>query len=149
MTRTQAETVLIARCGKLLTACGIDGTTLNGANASLTDPLAWALRQSGYPPATFGAVTDTDLAGVQDGHIDKLIDLAEMKALENALGNFDATDISVGPRSESYDQLRAGIEKILTRKQTNIMRLYGVGIGTLEAGVIAYDFMTKATDALI
>jgi len=149
MTRTQAETVLIARCGKLMTACGIDGATVNGTNASFTDPLAWALRQSGYSPAAFGAVTDTDLAGVQDGDTDKLLDLAEMRALENALGNFDATDISVGPRSESYDQLRAGIEKILTRKQTNIMRLYGVGIGTLEAGVIAYDFMTKADDTLI
>ena len=149
MTRTQAETVLIARCGKLMTACGIDGTTVNGTNASLTDPLAWALRQSGYSPAAFGAVTNTDLAGVQDSDIDKLIDLAEMKALENALGNFDATDISVGPRSESYDQIRAGIEKILTRKQASIMRLYGVGIGTLEAGVIAYDFMTKADDTLI
>ena len=149
MTRTQAENVLIARCGKLLAACGIDGTTVNGTNASLTDPLAWALRQSGYSPAAFGAVTNTDLAGVQDSDIDKLIDLAEMKALENALGNFDATDISVGPRSESYDQIRAGIEKILTRKQASIMRLYGVGIGTLEAGVIAYDFMTKADDTLI
>lgn len=148
MTRTQAETVLIARCGKLMTACGIDGTTVNGTNASLTDPLVWALRQSGYSPAAFGAVTDTDLAGVQDSDIDKLIDLAEMKALENALGNFDATDISVGPRSESYDQLRAGLEKMLNRKQANIMRLYGVGTGTLEAGVIAYDFMTKANDTL-
>lgn len=149
MTRTQAETVLIARCGKLMTACGIDGTTMNGTNASLTDPLAWALRQSGYSPAAFGAVTDTDLAGVQDSDIDKLIDLAEIKALENALGNFDATDISVGPRSESYDQIRAGLEKMLNRKQANIMRLYGVGTGTLQAGVIAYDFMTKANDALI
>lgn len=148
MTRTQAETVLIARCGKLLTVCGIDGATVNGTNASLTDPLAWALRQSGYLPAAFGAVTDTDLAGVQDSDIDKLIDLAEIKALENALGNFDATDISAGPRSESYDQIRAGLEKMLNRKQANIMRLYGVGTGTLQAGVIAYDFMTKANDTL-
>lgn len=148
MTRTQAETVLIARCGKLMTACGIDGATVNGTNASLTDPLAWALRQAGYSPAAFGTVTDADLAGVQDSDTDKLIDLAEMKALENALGNFDATDISVGPRSESYDQIRAGLEKMLNRKQANIMRLYGVGIGTLQAGVIAYDFMTKANDTL-
>lgn len=148
MTRTQAETVLIARCGKLLTACGIDGATVNGTNASLTDPLAWAMRQSGYSPAAFGSVTDTDLAGVAVDDTDKLLDLAEFKALENGLGNFDATDISVGPRSESYDQIRAGVEKILTRKQANITRLYGFGLGTLEAGVIAYDFMTKATDAL-
>ena len=86
--------------------------------------------------------------GVAVDDTDKLLDLAEFKALENGLGNFDATDISVGPRSESYDQIRAGLEKILGRKQANITRLYGFGLGTLEAGVIAYDFMAKATDTL-
>lgn len=148
MTRTQAETVLIARCGKLLTACGIDGATVNGTNASLTDPLAWAMRQSGYSPAAFGAVTDTDLAGVAADDTDKLLDLAEFKALDNGLGNFDATDISVGPRSESYDQIRTGVEKILNRKQASITRLYGFGLGTLDAGVISYDFMAKGSDKL-
>lgn len=145
-TRAQIEVTLIARCGKILTACGLDGVTVDGTNASLTDPLGWALRSLNVAPATYGTVTSAEVAAVAADEIDKLLDFAELKALENALGNFDAVDISVGARSEKYDQIRTGLERTLERKQKAVERKYGAQLGTISGGVIALDFAQKGDE---
>ena len=44
LTRATVEVALIARCGKLLTAVGLDGATVDGTNAALTDPIGEGLR---------------------------------------------------------------------------------------------------------
>lgn len=144
ITRAQIETVLVAKLGKTLTFCGLDGTTTNGTNASLTDPLAWAMRQAGYALASPVAVVDADLVAVDD--VDEVIDFASLRAAENALGNFDAVDISVGPRSESYDQMRTGLERMIDRQRATLSKKYGLDVGGLESGVIALDFAAKAND---
>lgn len=129
-----------------MTACGLDGVTVDGTNASLTDPLGWALRSLGVASATYGTVTSADVAAVAADEIDKLIDFAELKAIENSLGNFDAVDISVGARSEKYDQIRTGLERTLERKQKAVERKYGAQLGTISGGVIALDFAQKGDE---
>lgn len=140
ITRTQVERILIKRCGLLMTAAGLDGVTINGTNADLDDPIGVALRASGLSVADISAVSDSDLASVSSDLIDQVLDIAEYRALQNIEGNLDQVDITIGPRSESLNQLATQIKPKIERLQMRISRLYGLGLGALNAGVIALDF---------
>lgn len=142
-TRADVEVMLIARAGKLMTAADMDGTMCYGANADLNDPIGWALRQTGYTVASLASVTDTDLSAVADADVDQIIDMAEFRLLQNIEGNLDAVDISANGRSEKLNQLAERVASRLERVQKNIETLYGLGLGTLEGGTIALDFIEK------
>jgi hypothetical protein len=147
ITRANVEEVLIRRCGKLLTAADLDGESYYGANKDLNDPIGWALRQMGYSVAAISQVADSDLAAVSDDAVDQFLDMAELRALENIEGNYDDVDISANGRSESLNQLIVQVTKRMDRLQQKIQRVYGVGLGSLQGGVIALDFMEKDEDA--
>ena len=143
LTRANVETLLIRRCGKLLAAAGLDGTTITGANGDLNDPLGWAIRQCGGTVASIVAVADVDLASVAADDYDQLFDLAELRALESILGNLDVVTQTVGGRSENLSDLAARVQTRLTEKRALVERQYGVGVGALQTGVIGLDFMQK------
>jgi hypothetical protein len=140
LTRANLEVELISRIGRLLTAAGLDGTTVNGANAALTGPIAYAIRQSDGTLANLLAVVDADVAAFDTDLTDQLLDLAELRALENALGNYDAVDVRVGQRSESYSQLGTRLADRIAALRARLLAIYGIGAGTLEAGVIDLSF---------
>ncbi len=142
-TRADLETILISRAGKLLAAADLDGETRNGTNGDLNDPLATGLRRSGYSVASLAMVSDSDVAAIADDDIDKVLDLAELRCLENIEGNYDDVDISVTDRSESLSQLVKQVQTKIDRLQKKIERAYGIGQGTLSAGTIGLDFMQK------
>jgi hypothetical protein len=146
ITRSQVEKVLIKRCGNLLTAADLDGTTDDGTNADLSDPIATALRNLGYSVADISAVDDSDLALVDDDNVSAVLDLSELRALESIEGNYDDVDISVTDRSESLNQLLKQVQAKIERVATRCQKLYNIGQGTLDAGVIGLDFMQKADD---
>lgn len=143
ITRANVESVLVQRCGKLLAAADLDGTTVNGANASLNDPIGWALRKMDYAVASLTAVADADLTSIPDEEINQLLDLAELRALQNIEGNLDDVDISANGRSESLGQLVRQVQTRLDRVKATIESEYGLGLGTLSAGVVMLDFMEK------
>lgn len=128
ITRAQAEKLLIRRLGNLLTAADLDGVTNDGENDDLADPIAYAARQCALTVADVTAPTDAELSALDVADSDKLLDLAELRALENILGNYDGVDISVGPRRESLGQLRDGLLKRIAAKRTDILVAYGVGM---------------------
>jgi hypothetical protein len=140
LTRAQAEVILISRIGKMLVAAGLDGTTVNGTNVALVGPLAWAISKSDGTLASYAAVTDADLASVDAELTFQVLDLAELRALESALGNYDAVDIRVGQRSESFSQTAGLLERRIAALRARVMDEYGIGAGTLEAGVIDLSF---------
>lgn len=140
ITRAQVELILIKRCGLLLIAAGLDGVTINGTNGDLNDPIGTALRACGLSVTDVTSVADGDLASVSDDLFDQLFDIAEHRTLLNIEGNFDQVDITLGPRSESRNQLAAQIRAKIDRLEARISRLYGIGLGTLSAGVIGLDF---------
>lgn len=144
LTRAQVEVILIARTGKWLAAAALDGSTVNGANSALNDPIGYAVRQIGFNVADVTAVNDGDVAQVAPGDYDKLFDLAELRALENALGNYDAVDLQVGPRRESFGQLLNQLQKRVTDRRAYITSKYGLGADQLQAGVIGLDFEQKS-----
>jgi hypothetical protein len=147
ITRAQVEQVLVKRAGKLMTAADLDGTTHSGVNTDLNDPIGWALRQMSYTVTSLTNVTDADLAPVATADVDQLLDMAEFRLMENIEGNFDDVDISANGRSESLSQLMLQVTKRVERMRSKLEIQYGLGAGTLEAGVISLDFMETLEDS--
>ena len=144
-TRAQVESMLVSRAGKRMTSVEFS-TTVAGSNADLANPIATALVGMGITPANITNPSDTDLLAVDD--ISELMDRAELRLLQNIMGNLDAVDISVGPRRESYSQFGTALDKAIERLQAQIAALYGVGRGTLTAGNISLNFVSKGDDVV-
>jgi hypothetical protein len=144
VTRANVENVLVKRLGPLMTKAGQDGTTVDGTNTDLADPIAWALRTVGYTTADITNPTTAEVASAEDD-IDQVVDLAEFRALGSMLTNLDDVDVTVGPRSEKLSQLAAQVQKRLDSVKDRIEDIYGYGASSLETGVITYEFAEHAT----
>lgn len=129
-----------------MTAAGMDGTTVTGANADLNDPISWALAQMDTPPADITLVTDADLAGVSGEDVYELIDLAELRTLESVSGNLALVDVAVGPRRESLSQLANQVETQIARLQKKIQSMYGITGASISSGVISLGFQETYDD---
>ena len=144
VTRANVENVLVKRLGPLMTKAGQDGSTVDGTNTDLADPIAWALRTAGYTTEDITNPTTAEVADAEDD-IDQVVDLAEYRGLENILGNLDDVDVTVGPRSEKLSQLAAQVQKRLDQVKDRVEDLYSYGASALETGVITYEFAEHAT----
>lgn len=117
-TRAEAEAELIARLGTWMTAAGLDGTTIDGTNADLSSPLGYALR----------VVESNTVPDVASADLDKLYDLAELRALENVLQNYKKIDGKAGPVEGKADQLGQRMERRLVQLRGYVAATYGVGV---------------------
>ena len=136
ITRVNAETILIKRCGATLTAVGLDGTTIDGSNTDINDPLWDSLRRLGYTVTNISSVNDADIASVSTDDERAFLDVAELRLLESAYNAAIAlVDVSVGPRRESLSQLAANIDKAVTRKREQVQAEHGLTGNELVAGV--------------
>jgi hypothetical protein len=122
-------------------------TATAGTNEDLDDPISTALQRMGITPADITNVQDSDLAGVTN--VLQLIELAELRLLENILGNVDAVDVKVGDRSESLSQLAKELRADIDAKTQRIEKEYGLGLAILGAGVINLDFQQHHDDVFI
>ena len=139
ISRANVENVLVARVGPLMTKAGMDGTTVDGTNTDLSDPIAWALRQAGYSVADITNPTTAEVALALDD-VDEVVDLGELRTLESVAGNLDDVDVTVGPRSEELSQLSVQVEKRIERVQARVEELYGHGAPVFDTGTITYEF---------
>jgi hypothetical protein len=146
LTRAQAETVLINRCGLLMTEASLDGTTKDGTNSDINDALADSLLKMGETPSSIAAIADADLSGLSGTDITELLDRAELRLLETVSGNLVYVNIQIGPRREELAALAEQVEKRVQRLLSKVQREYGIGMGTISAGVIGLDFQTKTDD---
>lgn len=137
--------MLIARCGKLLAAAGLDGSTVDGTNAALSDPLAEALRSLGVAPASPASPSTADLAGVADASAPQLLDVAELRALETVLSNWAEPDQVAGQDNrQDLGKLRDSLERTVARKSERARSLYGYGAdATASAGLLDLGFQTR------
>lgn len=144
ITRAQAETILVQRCERLISFVGM-AVTYTGNNASLNDPMGYALRQLGYTVTNITNISDTDVANVKDSEIDQFLDYAEMRTLESVAGNMDAVDISNGPEKENFSQVSNTLEKRLKALSDKITATYGMGV-TPQTGSLIYNFAAHGDD---
>lgn len=129
-TRAQTETVLIRRVGRYLTLAGMNGTTNNGSNEDLADPIAWALRKLGVAVAD---PTNPSTGEVQSvTRVDALFDLAELRTLENILGNLSLVTATVGPRTEHFNDLAKRLAEMIPRKRKAIEQEHGISLGQVR-----------------
>lgn len=136
MNRANAEYMLIQRIGQVLAAVGRDGTTVNGTNADLNEPIWYALQQLGYGVVDLTLVTDADVLAVATEDFAPFLDLAELRVLESALASsVILVDISIGPRRESLSQLSDRLQKTIDARRKEISSKYGDLFGSgLEGG---------------
>jgi hypothetical protein len=140
LTRAAAEAILVGRCGKILALAGLDGTTVDGTNPDLADPIRSGLASLGLATATVGAVVDADLAAIASETLDQLLDVAEVRALESALGNLDQPDQEASLNNYQYlGRLRDSIEKTVARKRTQAVQKYNFGQGAVSSGTVAIN----------
>lgn len=123
-TRAQFEAEIVSRVGGFLSAAGLAITTA-GTNTDLDSPIAYALRASGYtasyPPTT------ADLSTTETADEDKLYDLAELRALENAYAHYTKVDSSAVVLKASLDQLRQAMRARIAELRARVALLYGIG----------------------
>ena len=139
ISRADVENVSIHRAGPLMTKAGMDGTTVDGTNTDLASPISWALRQAGYSVADITNPTTAEVALAADD-VDEVLDLTELRTLEDILGSLDDVDVTVGPRREMLSQLSEQVQKRIKSVQTRVEKTYGLGAAPLETGTITYQF---------
>ena len=140
ITRANTEFLLVARAGPLLTAAGMDGSTVDGTNASLNDPIGRAVRDLGYTVASIVLVSNTDVAQITEAQYDEFLDVATLHTLEAILGNLDDVDITVAPRTEKLSQLAAQIERKIKRLRRYLEQDYDYGLVAPVAGYFTQEF---------
>jgi len=147
ITRANLEAILVKRAGKLMTVAGLDGTTVNGTNADLADPIAFSLRQLGVAVAAPGSPTDAEVANASTDDTDQLLDVAEIRILQTILNHvLDLVNTEAGQRVDEYSQMAAGIQQRIETKTEEARRLYGWTAGTLEASYLYHDFAQHGDD---
>ena len=140
VSRANVEYILIQRVGPLMAKAGQDGTTVDGTNANLADPIAWALQTAGYSVADITNPTTAEVALAVDDILE-VSALAELRTLENILGNLDDVDTSVGPRDEKLSQLAEQVQRRLDWFSGRVEQLWGHGATELTTGTLTYEFV--------
>lgn len=138
ITRANAEGMLVAATGPLLTAAGM-AVTVIGSNADLNSPIGRAIRDLGYTVTDITSIVDADVAQVTDAQTDEFLDVATYQTLEAILGNLDDVDLTTGPRTEKFSQLVKQVNDKIARLLKRLDTLYGYG-QTITAGVIKLQF---------
>lgn len=141
LTVVEFETVLTRRIGALLTTVGLDGSTIDGNNPDLVDPMAYSIRQIGGSVTTITDVIDADLTEFSESQYDELFDVAELRALRSAYSAATGlVDTKIGPRDEKRSTVAANLDKLITAKEKEVEKAYGVNSWTLSAEIVEFDF---------
>jgi hypothetical protein len=138
-TRSDIELELVQRASAWLTAASM-AVTYAGANASLNAPIGWAIRQSDGTVAAPALVTDADVATLDSADLDQLLDLAELRTLENVLANYALVDAKAGPVEAKSSQLADRLERRINQLRSWIAQAYGIG------GYTAFSVQLTRTD---
>jgi hypothetical protein len=120
-----------------------------GAWAKLADvdeAIAYALASLGLAPTDRTALVDADLAAVGASRWPQLRDVAAWQVYEAALNNCDAVSLKAIGIDTDVKSALSYLTMRVQRAFEAVTRQYNVGLGTISAGVLSYDFAAKGTD---
>lgn len=123
-TRSSAEAILVHRRGPSMLSCTLDGTTHDGTNPDLADPISSALDWLGQPCDDPSDPTDTEVGGLAKSDRSAFLDLAEVRLLDTMVGRFPGVDFNLGPDQWKLAQLRDSLVAQLAVKRADVARLY-------------------------
>ena len=86
----------------------------------MSDPIASALLQLGVTPTDISNVADADLSSVAVADYAKLLDLAELRTLENILSNYSKVDVKAGAVEAQLDDFGQRLERTIARKRAQM-----------------------------
>jgi hypothetical protein len=144
------ETVLVRRLEGMLRAAGMAVTTAGSTskNIDLADPVMEGILATGGTVADHITPTDADLLTIPAGLERAAIDVAEIRAMENVLGNFDKVTFQMGKRSVQYNDIPKRIREAIATKTATVIARYGsavtitVGAGGTGGGPSTLGFGT-------
>ena len=140
-TRADVEQELVSRASAWLTSASM-AVTYAGANADLNAPIGYAIRIAGGTVAAPSLVTSTDVATVANADLDLLLDVAELRTLENILAHYALVDAKAGPVEAKSSQLADRLERRIAQIRTWLAVAYGIGGTTrLTSGVLTLDMI--------
>lgn len=139
MLRSDIETVIIARIGKILTFVGLDGTTKDGTNVDLNDPIADALETQSLTPISRIAIADADTQRVATGNSQWFLRDVELRALYTVLNQFIYYSETFVDNTERIIEVRQGVEKRVDCLEKEIKHRWGdkaAGFYVGQAGTV-------------
>jgi hypothetical protein len=127
-TLDDVETILGGRTRGLLQAANVsdDYTADSSPRSYMADPIAYAIRKSGGTPSGIGTVADGDFDSVETGLEDQLLDVAELRLIDNCLGWWTRPNQSQGPRSQQLKDLAEFFLKRAECLRTKIKDVYQI-----------------------
>lgn len=148
LTLANCELLLVARTSAWLVKADMAITVTGAAaqNADLNDPIGYGIIAAGGSLLSRVLLVDADVATVASANEDKMIDIAELRTLQNVQGNLALIDTKIGPRDEKLGQLLGVLNTLLERKEKRIESLYGLGVPAPEFGNLEMDFAEHDED---
>ena len=126
-----------AAASATLTKAGLDGSA---ASSAWLEPLAASARELGLTLASPLTVGDADLAVVTQAQVSQLVDVAELRSLENALGNLTKVSQKGVARRTGVGRTAGGAGEAIARKAAYVRDRYGVGRATIQAGTVRLEY---------
>lgn len=141
MLRSDAEAYLTSRLGKSLIRVGKDGTTKNGTNADLAQPISYTLSLMGFSVASLASPGDGDLSSLAQVQYAEFYARASSAVLDAIVGWCDEVDEKGGTQSQALSQFAKQIQAQLDRLDAKILARWGDA-----PSVIVFGTMTEGTD---
>jgi hypothetical protein len=145
-TRDQVEAILIRRAGALLRKAGLDGTTVDGTNPDLADPISSSLRRLGVVVVDMTDPTDIELALLDDDDLEEFLDRAELRTLHSILGNWIKPNAQQDTDRQDWGDLIDLTRERIDALQSRVDTLFPSAQTDAAAGLISYDFQARYDD---
>lgn len=125
---------------------GLDGTTIDGTNADLTDAIASATRYLGGTVLIPTALTDVDLATIPEEYQGAIFDASEMYLINNLRSQYLAVDQVTGPFQAKLSQLAERWLKDWDILKKKLEDEFGLGAPELTTGIIEQNFASHGDE---
>ena len=147
-TLEQIQSTLFGRMSALMDEADLSLLESSELNPDLNDGMSWALRKLDVEPADFTAVVTADFATIDFSTLDQLLDYAEYRTIQTLFNSLTAVDVRIGHRTEEFSQLANRVGQAVDKMRTYLRKEYGLGRGTLVAGVVDLDITTDADNTI-
>lgn len=153
ITRAGTESILVDRTGALIARVGISLTpsTDLSPRAYLGDPIATSLRQIGISVSDHRVPVDLEIAEVGDDDIGQYLDRAELRLLENIIGNSILIDETAGIDRQAWGKLMDKVQARAALMRDSILDQYGPASSSLNgitSGTVGLNYQSNDDDTV-